>query len=441
MDGSANSLSPTTTQVAHSSDWVERAMVLGAIPGLIVSQWLAVRWGLPTRFAFNLVMLAGFVWVLVRRWRNLARFRREVAIGLAILVVIAGSGLVNGVDPETLIPGMIPYAGFVLAVLAGLATAIEERWLRTGAVVSSLAAIVVAVAALLQTVIGRPAYVAFGQDLAYPRWWERGRATGLLANPGRLGQLGVLWVAVAPAVGGVGGLTIAAVVAAGLAVGTSGTRIALVAALGLGVAWLVTRRTATSRLLLIGSAAAIVTFAVVVAAVPSARDDFFGRAAAVAGGPNGDIRVANLDAVAGVVADYPFLGAGPGRFGSTTAWRQRSDLHERYDLPDVRSEEFVDELSDADVDIEIDVGIAQLEMGWGQIAAEIGLVAVAAFAVMFGSLFVRAVRAVDPTATALVIVLAVLSLAAPGITDFSLAAVILWWIGIRLGAAPFASLG
>lgn len=435
MDRSDNSLSTTTTTVAHSSDWVERAVVLAAIPGLIISQWFSVRWGLPTRFAFNLAMVAGFVWVLARRWRNLARFRREVVIGLSILVVIAASALVNGVAVKTLVPGVIPYAGFVLATLAGLATAIEERWIRTGAVVSSVVAIVVAAVALLQTVIGRPAYVAFGQDLAYPRWWERGRATGLLVNPGRLGQLGVLWIGIAPAVGGIGGLTIAAVVAGGIAVGTSGTRIALVAAVGLVVAWLITRRTATSRLLLMGSAVAVVTFALVVAVVPAARDDFLGRAEAVTGGPNGDIRVANLDAVTEVVADHPFLGVGPGRFGSKTAWRQRSELHQRYGLPDVRSEEFAEELSGAGVDIEIDVGVAQLEMGWGQIAAEIGLLAVAGMAAMLGSLLVRAAGFVDPTATALVIILAMLSLAAPGITDFSLAAVILWWIGVRLGAA------
>ncbi len=427
-DTAANEPSPA----AAGPSSLARAVTLAAVPLFVLSQWLGLRWHLPARLPFNALLLGATLAVLVTGRRRLARHRTEVALAGVLLGVLALSTLRNGVPWRVAVTGWVPYLAVPLAAVAGLAAGADDDTVHAGALVAGLTGVVVATAAALQLLLGRAAYVALGQDLPYPRWWERGRATGLLVNPGRLGQLGTVWIGLAAAAD-----TWAPwlAVAGGAAVGFSGSRIALLATAALAAVWLATRRNAASRILLAGTGAAVAAFALVVLLVPAARADLLGRSAAL-GDARLDVRTANLQATSALLADRPWLGAGPGRFGSPTAWRTHSDLHDRYRLPDVRSPEFVAALRAAGDTREIDVGIAQLDLGWLQVAAETGLVGLAAFAALLGALLVRAVAAGSPAAAALVVAVAVLGVAAPTIVDFSFAAVVLWWVGILIGAPP-----
>lgn len=405
-------------------------ITVAAVPLLVLSQWLTIRWDLPGRFVFNLVLFAVLAAVLVLRTPTLRRYRVEVALALGIAALLAVSLVYNRVPVDVAATGVLPYAGMVLAALAGLTGSTDRAMLRWGAQVAGVTMVTMAVAAVLELAFGGRAYELLAQTIEYPRWWERGRATGLVANPGRLGQLGVAGISLAPALGRFTPFAVGVALSGAFLVGASGTRIAVAAAVALFAAWFFTRSEATSRLLVVGAIAAPIMFALVIAIVPAARGDFFDRSEAIivdGGEFPADVRVANAGAVRRLVADYPILGAGPGRFGSPTAWETRSVLHEQYGLPDLRSEEFVAELRDRGDDREIDVGIAQLDLGWGQIVAETGLLGLLLFAGLLLALAIRAVRYRSPGATALILGLSILSLASPGLVDFSLAAVMLWW--------------
>ncbi len=414
-------------------------ITVAAIPLLVLSQWLTIRWDLPGRFVFNSILFVLLAAILALRAPTLRRYPTEVVLALSIAVLLAVSLVVNAVPAHVAATGVIPYAGMVLAALAGLTSSVTTSTLRRGARVAGVTIVTMSVAAVVELAFGGRAYELLGQTIEYPRWWERGRATGLVANPGRLGQLGVAGISLAPALGRFTPFAVGVALSGAFLVGASGTRIAVAAAVSLIAAWFFTRSEETSRLLLIGGIAAPIMFALVIAIVPAARADFFDRSEAIivdGGEFPADVRVANAGAVGRLIADHPILGAGPGRFGSPTAWETRSALHEQYGLPDLRSEEFVAELRERGDDREIDVGIAQLDLGWGQIAAETGLFGVLLFAGLLLSLLVRAIRVQSPGATALVLGLSVLSLASPGLVDFSLAAVMLWWAGSLIAASP-----
>lgn len=420
------------TKANAVTSFVSGAITVAGVPLLVMSQWLTIRWDFPARLAFNAVLFILLAVVLALGFSGLRRYRAEAWLALAIGVVLGLSLLFNAVPPRVAITGVVPYVGMVLAALAGLVSTPRASVIRRGAIVSGATVLIMAGAAVIELAFGGRAYELLGQAIEYPRWWERGRATGLVANPGRLGQIGVAGISLAPAIGRIGAPTVVVALAGAFLVGASGTRVAVAASIGLLAAWLFTRSVRTSRLLLVGAIAAPVMFALVIAIVPSARADFFDRSEAIivdGGEFPADVRVANAGAVGRLVADRPVLGAGPGQFGSTTAWRNRSELHAVYDLPDLRSEEFVAELRERGDDREIDFGVAQLDLGWGQVVAETGILGLVLFAGLLLALFVRAVRVQSPAAAALVVGLSVLSLASPGLVDFSLAAVMLWWAG------------
>jgi O-antigen ligase len=429
----------------HESRLARRALTIAvwitllAVPAFALSQWLAIKWDLPTRTLFNAVFAVAALVIAIARYRRLAAYPVEVGFAVFVVAGTAISGLVNGVDFTVAVSGSIPYVAAVVIVLGGLAAGVPPSAVRRGANVVAGTVLLLGATAIVEQLLGRSAHVAFGQDLVYPRWWERGRATGLVANPGRLTQFGVMGIAISPLLG-FGALGIALAGAAGVAVAAGVSRTGLLATAVMVVLAVVARRWAPDavRLVTVGALVALVSTVVIVAANNAAREDLLGRFEAITevvdDSGSGDIRAANYRATLRVIGDHPIIGTGPGRFGSTTAWRTGSELHAEYGLPDVRSDEFAEGLAKSGSGREIDLGIAQLEFGWGQVAAEIGLLGVAGFVGLGLSLVIRAWRRRRFVPIALVTGLAVFSITAPGIVDVSLAATTLWWATVTLSS-------
>ncbi len=412
--------------VEHLAGWV----TVGALPLFVVSQWLAIRWQLPTRQAFNLAFLTAAMVILAVRRRRLRTARRELVIWLALTLAVVMTVLVNQVPAGTALRGSVPYLAPPLVGVAALVAAPRRESVAVAAWTAATTGLVLAVTAVLQLVLGRVGYVMFAQDLDYPRWWERGRATGLVANPGRLAQVGA---SILPIVARPGRWGVAAAVTAGVAAAASGSRTALVAGAVLGAVALLPWR--SRRIIASGAVALVASFILFQALLPVARQDLAARVEATVSDTAGeltDVRVANLRSGLALVADRPFLGAGPGRFGSTTAFATRSELHERYGLPDVRSPEFVEELRRRGDDREIDVGVAQLDLGFLQVSTELGLVGLGLSLAFLASLATRAWRSGSAPALGLLALLVLFSLTGPGLVDFSLAALVLWWSGVTI---------
>lgn len=417
-------------------EWVERLLVSTVLPAFVLTQWLTVRWQLPTRQLFNAAVLVGVVVVAVTRLDRLRAYRREVLLALVLVVSVVVSIPVNGVPLTVGLRGAIPYLGFVVLALASLTMASCPDDLRRAGAVATGTAGFMGLLAIIELAGGAPAYRLLGQDLEYPLWWERGRATGLIANPGRLGQVGALGIAIAPLASR---FAVTGAILAGIAVGASGSRLSVLAAVSIGAFWFLNRGNRTTRLLWVGGLAAVASLVIVQLVVPAARDDLAARnqaAVSQVADDSGvvDVRVANLRASLGVWRDRPILGAGPGRFGSTTAWQTHSPLHEQYGLPDVRSPEFVEKLRAAGDTRPVDVGIAQLDIGWLQLLTELGLIGFLSTAALLASILLRAVRRRASVPAALVTVLAVVSLGSPGVVDLSLVATVMIWVGATLGS-------
>ncbi len=408
------------------------AVTVAALPLFVVSQWFAIKWGLPARPVFNLVFLAAASVIVVAGYGRLRSIRWEVAIWLGLVAVVAVSIAVNGVPASVALRGSLPYLAPPFVALAALVAAPRRRAVDTAVTVAAATGGVLAATAVVQLAAGRTGYVLFGQDLAYPRWWERGRATGLVANPGRLAQVAA---SIVPMVARRGRWWVAAAATAGVAAAASGSRTALGAGIVLAVSAVVVGRWSGRAAMLGGAVALVVAFVLFQTLVPAARQDLAARVEATVSDSAGaltDVRVANLRSGLALLSDRPILGAGPGRFGSTTAFATRSELHERYGLPDVRSPEFVEELRRRGDDREIDVGVAQLDLGFLQVATELGLAGLALLGAFLASLVVRAWRARSPAALGLVALAALFSVTGPGIVDFSLAALVFWWFGVTV---------
>jgi hypothetical protein len=193
-------------------------------------------------------------------------------------------------------------------------------------------------------------------------------------------------------------------------------------------------------LLWIGALGTVAVFTLIQVALPAARNDLVDRTETVIeefqnnDGIPDDVRVANIRASLQAWAAYPVAGAGPGRFGSTTAWATGSPLHGEFGLPDLRSEEFVAELRERGDTREIDVGVAQLDLGWFQILSELGALGFAALVALLGSVAMRAIRAHNLVPIALLCVVSVVSFGAPGLVDLSLAGVVLFWVGATVSS-------
>lgn len=420
-------ISPTRPWWRDVGSWI---LVL-AFPGLVASQWLALRVLPGARTAFNATLLAAVAIVLVARRSSLVRERWLTAAGGALIATLALSVIFNEVSsPAVLLRGSMPYL-FPLAV--GVAAVV---WHPTPGVVSAAvitAAVVigvVAVAAVIQLILGETGFRITGQELDYPRWWERGRATGLLVNPGRLAHVGLVGVMLAPMAGRWRWLL---AVGGGVAAAASGGRLVVVAVIALALMAVAARRWSGRTVLLGGLLVTTLAFALFQLIIPAAREDLAERLDTTIDGAAIDVRAENLDTSLQLIADRPLLGAGPGRFGSTTAFATNSELHDHYGLLDVRSEEFVAELRQKGDLREIDVGTAQLDIGVLQIATELGLLGVAATAAFAIGLLRQAIKARSLVALGLLVLLGIFSVTGPGWVDASLAGTLLWWMGATSG--------
>ena len=224
---------------------------------------------------------------------------------------------------------------------------------------------------------------------------------------------------------------------AAVVVAASSSRLAVLTSLAVLLAWPALRSPKARRTLLVAGAGVIAAVLVIQLTVPEARDNLWSRtnsAISEATNPDGearDIRVENLRSGWSAFQDAPIVGWGPGRFGSTTAWRYGSELHDRYDLPDVRSQELAEALL-LQNGSEIDIGTAQLDLGWLQVATELGAVGLVGFIVLLGSVMVRAWKNQSVTSLILIGALGMFTIASPGLVDLSLAVVFLWWAGVTV---------
>ena len=404
-------------------------LAVALVPLLVVTQWLALRYELPTRFWFNAVIALVCVLLFVTGWKRLPTWLRILGFVTAASLVL--SWLLNQVAPATVLAGTFPYAVPVVAAAAGFASPLRPATRRLAASVHTGLVIALATLSALQLLVGEQAYRWFGQDLDYPRWWERGRATGLVVNPGRLAQVGLLTAAIAP----IGKRVMLTIGLSGALVAFSGGRIgvaaAVVVAISAGIFW----KTESRRWLVATTVALIVALVVVLAASPATRDDFLARTEATVDDVTEvddiveDARVAGLAAGVDAWRNATIVGWGPGRFGSTTAWATQSELHDLFGLPDLRSEDFVTSLRAAGDDREIDVGNAQLDVGWLQALAETGLLGTASLVVLLAGMAYEAWRRSRTASFVIVGLMALFSLTGPGIVDPSLALVALWWAG------------
>jgi len=408
------------------------ALVL-VVPGLVASQWAALQIAPRARLAFNALLLAAALIVLIASRRALAGRRLLLGAGLTVIGLVVLSLLANAVfEPQIALFGSLPYVFPVTAAAAAVLWKAPETAIRVALRVVTVVMGLLAVAAVIQLVFGETGFAVTGQSLEYPRWYERGRATGLVVNPGRLAHIGLAGVALAP----LAGRWRRPLTAAGaIAAAASGGRVVLISAVALALIALAARKWSGSRSLLIGAVSVAVLFAAVQLAVPAAREDLRDRMETTVDDAVTDVRVENISASLDLIRDKPLLGAGPGRFGSTTAFAAKSDLHDEYGLLDVRSPEFVESLRARGDFREIDVGVAQLDIGFLQVAAETGILGLVATAVFAGLIAVRAVKGRSLTALSLLVLLAIYTATGPGWVDISIAGTMLWWTGATIDRA------
>ena len=169
---------PAIVATKNRSHQLAAALTIGLVPVFVLSQWIAVRWNVPIRAAFNVTVLGSSAALLAINRRLLATYRRELAIAAALILAVAVSAALHFDSVAVAAFGALPYVGAIVVLLAALSSSVLQPDLARAVAVVVATIGIMAVVAALQLAFGRPAYVATLQDLAYPRWWERGRATG-----------------------------------------------------------------------------------------------------------------------------------------------------------------------------------------------------------------------------------------------------------------------
>lgn len=423
---------PTSTEspFATITNHAVRFYTVAAVPLYVVSQWTVIRFDLPGRQIFNLFSLLLVAAVLVRGRRELLKYRTETITAAVFAAIVVVSALVNGVATSALIRGSLPYLAFSAIALAVLVLRIDHSAIDRGLQVAAITAAVSIAAAFAQTIFGRGGFVATAQNLAYPAWWDLGRSVGLVANPGGFARLGVVWIAIAAVGRGTKTTRITLAVSGGLAIGLGVSRTSLLVALLFVAIWFIFKRVDGTQMLAWGAVAAVGAFVIVQVLAPTARSNLLYRGATIQfeANENGEellesgeerliynTRVAGIRATQKLLSDRPLLGAGPGQFGSSTAFRTESEAHKEYGLP-------------------VPMGV-QLDVGWAQVAGETGISGLVAAALLLAALGMRALSKRAPAAIAIVLLLAVSTLTGPGITDISFTVVALWWFAASMQVA------
>lgn len=421
---------PTESSFASITDRLVQFYIVAIVPLYVLSQWTVFRLDLPGRQILNLFSLLLVTAVLIRGRREILNYRTKTITAAALAAVVVASALVNTDAPSVLIRGSLPYLAFAAVALAVLVVRIDLSAIDRGLQVTAVIAVISIAAALAQNFFGRAGFVATAQDLAHPLWWDLGRSVGLVGNPGGFARLGVLWIAMAAIERGTRTTRITLAVTGGLAIGLGGSRTFLLIAILFVAIWFVVRRIDGSQLLPLGAGVAIAAFLIVQVFTPAAHTNLIDRTGTffeeahrtteeLVGGTEEpqvvNTRVAGLRATQALLSDRPLLGAGPGQFGSTTAFRAESEAHKKYGLPTPMG--------------------SQLDVGWAQIAGETGILGLIAAATLLGALGVRALSRRAPAAIAIVLLLALSTLTSPGITDMTFTFVALWWFAASIQTA------
>lgn len=397
------------------------------LPLLVVSQWLTLTVAPSARVAFNLAVIALAFALLVLGRREVAGRMLLWASTAGVVAVLLLSLILNRVgEAAVVVFGSLPYVFPLIIGLAAFSWRPQPEAVSVATKVVAATLGLIAAAALLQLAFGEVGFRVTGQVLEYPRWWERGRATGLVVNPARLAHIGLLGIAVAISSRRFFWPLAAA---GGIAAAASGGRVVILSSAALLLLWVVTRNWDGSRRLVIAVGLTVSAFVAFQLMVPNARDDLLGRIDDTVGAGETDVRIENLEASWALIQDKPLLGAGPGRFGSTTAYATKSELHDEYGLLDVRSPEYQEEVRRAGDDREIDVGTAQLDIGALQIATELGLLGLVATGIFAFTLVRSSFRGRSLASISILALLAIFSLTGPGWVDASLAGVMLFWAG------------
>ncbi|WP_165439915.1 O-antigen ligase family protein [Micromonospora kangleipakensis] len=311
--------------------------------------------------------LAVITLVKVAMDRQWARFRTGADLALLVLgLVMVLAGVVNDSSVGLIGQGILVYFRGVLVFYAFRAADLDRVMIRRVLLVAAFVVGLNVLLALMQMLLGQPAYRAVGvADMA---WADQGRAQGLQPHPDYLGHLlglallgFVAWVAVHPRVR-FGWWAVAALVALALSASQSGESLLGVLVAGTLIAVLVKG----NRRRVLG--VCLIVVLCTVAHIVATTDDHAGwerrlgsafsgsyhqlgvagRTSPPATGsapmPSGapalerEIRVLDVQQAADILPRQPLLGFGIGQFGGLVAEKSNPDWHRNPKFgPDVLS--------------------------------------------------------------------------------------------------------
>lgn len=125
---------------------------------------------------------------LDRRWRD---FRTGADVAIVVLgVILTAAGIVGGSDAKLIGQALFVYFRGAIVFYALRAALPSQRQIRNLLATTAVFIAISAVIALIQMVVGRPAYTALGW--VELKWADENRAQGLLTHPNHLGHVLVL---------------------------------------------------------------------------------------------------------------------------------------------------------------------------------------------------------------------------------------------------------
>lgn len=385
------------------------ALGLGTLLVLVLLQDALVDGGLgPLRYADEALVLLLLAGAGLRAWRGrepLARARTPLDLPLLAFLVIGAAGAAwNAVPPLVAGLGLLALTKGPLAFLVAAHTPLRRREIaRACALLIGLVA-AAGVVALLQRAFGEAGHLLTGRG-AYWALWQGRKVPGPFSHHNALGHacvlagalLAGLAVAESEARGGASAAgrppprRLAPWLAAagcGLGLTLSASReswlatVAAAVALSLGAG---SRRVTAAALA--GSAALLATGAAIYAGSQALRAEMARRLAGVPAGWRdfelgltdwafrGEYRVYALRKSLEILADRPWLGTGPGRYGGAVAQRYGSPVYDAYAF------------------LPLDGVYEPLDLFWARLPAELGLLGAGAYLWMLGVLLAAAIAA------------------------------------------------